>query len=353
MASSNKDPTQYAHPLFQSEQLPKPFAKKNKTSNKKLPKWMTHKAKQDYTSYLVHTNATTLTPNDYRPPRHVGGFEPAGNQFELFEDFNDLEEFEPSGALKGQIGLAQHFLDNLRTNMIGPKKKLGEKVIEDVDRDKIKEDLKELRDKLTEIKTSKNPASLITALVKKAGEVEEELDKIGFKNNELKFEKYKSKEGHKQLFKDLKNFEKLSVHWVDNDTVIKGGGDDGKDYKGKGIEYARKHIEWKAGAKDRAKDKTDDTKRSEKLMEQKSKLSEEQQDKVNSAKAEKDEKAQKKKSSENKENPQETDFSMKMTTHEGGSNSILKGETSKDYQERKNADKKKKENKKNKKNKKK
>ena len=37
--------------------------------------------------------------------------------------------------------------------------------------------------------------------------------------------------------------------------------------------------------------------------------------------------------------PEETDFSMKMTTHEGGSNSILKGETSKDYQERKNENK--------------
>ena len=298
MASFNKDPAHYAHPLFQSNELPKPIAKKNKAPNKKLPKWMTHTVKQGYTSYLVHTNATTLEPKDYRPPRHVGGFEPAGNQFELFEDFNDLEEFEPSGASKGQIGLAQHFLDNLQTNMIGPKKKLGEEVIDDVDRDKIKEDLKELRGKLTEIKTSKNSVSLITALVKKAGEVEEELDKIGFKNKKLKFEKYKSEKGHKLLFEDLKNFEKLSKHWEDNDTVIKGAGDGGKDYKGKGIEYARKHIEWKAGAKDRAKDKADDKKRSDKLMAQDSKLSKEQQDKVNSARAEKDDARIKKEHSE-------------------------------------------------------
>ena len=303
MASFTKDPTHYAHPLFQSNELPKPFAKKNKAPNKKLPKWMTHTVKQGYTSYLVHTNATTLEPKDYRPPRHVGGFEPAGNQFELFEDFNDLEEFEPSGATKGQMGLAQHFLDNLQTNMIGPKKKLGEEVIDDVDRDKIKEDLKELRGKLTEIKTSKNSVSLITALVKKAGEVEEELDKIGFKNKKLKFEKYKSEKGHKLLFEDLKNFEKLSKHWEDNDTVIKGAGDGGEDYKGKGIEYARKHIEWKEKAGERAEAKAGMDKTARRANREKggSKLSKEQQDKVDAAKLEKYVKGKKKEKEEEEE----------------------------------------------------
>ena len=33
---------------------------------------------------------------------------------------------------------------------------------------------------------------------------------------------------------------------------------------------------------------------------------------------------------------EETNFSMKTITHEGGKNSILKGETSQEYQERKN-----------------
>ena len=77
---------------------------------------MTHTVKQGYTSYLVHTNATTLEPKDYRPPRHVGGFEPAGNQFELFEDSNDLEEFEPSGASEGQKEVAEDILKRLENN---------------------------------------------------------------------------------------------------------------------------------------------------------------------------------------------------------------------------------------------
>lgn len=116
MSSFTKDTTHYAHPLFQSNELPKPIAKKNKAPNKKLPKWMTHTVKQGYTSYLVHTNATTLEPKDYRLPRIVGGLEPAGNQFELFEDSNDLEEFEPSGATKEQKEVAKDIFKRLENN---------------------------------------------------------------------------------------------------------------------------------------------------------------------------------------------------------------------------------------------
>lgn len=140
MSSFTKDTTHYAHPLFQTDELPKPIAKKNKTPNKKLPKWMTHTVKQGYTSYLVHTNATTLEPKDYRPPRHVGGFEPAGNQFELFEDSNDLEEFEPSGATIEQKEVAEDIkkrlekLENNNDKVVKVLKKRLKKIVDDYEK---------------------------------------------------------------------------------------------------------------------------------------------------------------------------------------------------------------------------
>lgn len=250
------------------------------TRRKSEPSWMTHKPVEQKFTARSSAHVKHNAGLNYRPPRHVGGLEPAGNQFELFEDSNDLEEFEPSGASKAQQGLVKHFLDNLQTNMIGPKKDE-----EDVDKATIREDLKELRNKLTAIKAANNPTSLIKALEEKAEEVEEKLDKIGFKNKELKFEKYKSKAGHKLLFQDLKNFEKLSKHWEDNDTVIKGAGNNGKDYKGKGIEYARKHIEWKEKAGERAEKIKGESKgdREARREKRESKLSKVQQKKVNDA----------------------------------------------------------------------
>lgn len=114
MASFTKDPTHYAHPLFQSNELPKPIAKKNKAPNKKLPTWMTHTVKQGYTSYLVHTNATTLEPKDYRPPRIVGGFEPTGEQFETNESFT-IEEMSQSQRDSAKVFL--HEFDTIKKNI--------------------------------------------------------------------------------------------------------------------------------------------------------------------------------------------------------------------------------------------
>ena len=86
MASFTNDPNHYAHPLFHHESVP---TKKKANKSKNLPSWMSHTVKKGYTSYLVHVNATTLEPKDYRPPRHVGGFEPAGLKYNDFPKTKD------------------------------------------------------------------------------------------------------------------------------------------------------------------------------------------------------------------------------------------------------------------------
>ena len=86
MASFTNDPNHYAHPLFHHESVP---TKKKANKSKNLPSWMSHTVKKGYTSYLVHVNATTLKPKDYRPPRHVGGFEPSGLKYIDFPKTKD------------------------------------------------------------------------------------------------------------------------------------------------------------------------------------------------------------------------------------------------------------------------
>ena len=192
MSSFTKDTTHYAHPLFQSNELPKPIAKKNKAPNKKLPKWMTHTVKQGYTSYLVHTNATTLEPKDYRLPRIVGGLEPAGNQFELFEDSNDLEEFEPSGATKEQKEVAEDIFKRLENNDEKFAKVLRKRL------KKIVDDYKTNPDR----NTTKFMAD--DYLMKKVKTEEPEEDK---KANENKLKKLGLK--NEDLIYDIINFKKL------------------------------------------------------------------------------------------------------------------------------------------------
>lgn len=191
MSSFTKDTTHYAHPLFQSNELPKPIAKKNKAPNKKLPTWMTHTVKQGYTSYLVHTNVTTLEPKDYRPPKHVGGLEPAGNQFELFEDSNDLEEFEPSGASEQQVEVAKDIIKRLENNnekgAIVLKKKL-KKIVADYKKKKSHTTKFSQPDYLMEKTKSEDPEK-----DKEANE--NKLKKLGLKD--------------KDLIYDIINFKKL------------------------------------------------------------------------------------------------------------------------------------------------
>ena len=131
MASFIKDPTHYAHPLFQSEQLPNPIGKKNKASNKKLPMWMTHTVKQGYTSYLVHTNATTLEPKDYRPPRIVGGLEPAGNQFELLKIPMIWKNSNPANSEDKKLLIYLKRLENNNEKGVKVLKKKLRKIVAD------------------------------------------------------------------------------------------------------------------------------------------------------------------------------------------------------------------------------
>lgn len=101
MASFTNDPNHYAHPLFQHESVP---TKKKANKSKNLPSWMSHTVKKGYTSYLVHVNATTLEPKDYRPPRHVGGFEPSGLKYTDFPKTEDEPPKEIFVLIENKIG---------------------------------------------------------------------------------------------------------------------------------------------------------------------------------------------------------------------------------------------------------
>ena len=81
---------------------------------------MTHTVKQGYTSYLVHTNATTLEPKDYRPPRHVGGFEPTDEQFETNESFT-IEEMSSQKIINFSVSFEYNFNNSKDISDVPPK----------------------------------------------------------------------------------------------------------------------------------------------------------------------------------------------------------------------------------------
>lgn len=234
MASFIKDPTHYAHPLFQSNELPKPFAKKNKAPNKKLPTWMSHTVKQGYTSYLVHTNATTLEPKDYRPPRHVGGFEPTGEQFETNESFT-IEEMSSHGQKEAAKAFLREF--------VNIKKDEEAKIPEDpVSR---KEYIEEKKNKNKNLKTGKQRGKEKTLLIwSEKTKVLIKILKEIVKDSNNKFDQKKHdgviktvKEEEvkeqldacgnrgKQLFNYLENYNLMSRKWKsslqDTDKMIK------------------------------------------------------------------------------------------------------------------------------------